>query len=161
MTERRFHPGIMLGAHLLGVMYRVIFAGAMLALAGCTGLEPAALTAGASVAQTGVTIFDKGKARTAEQVSFDQALGAAQHAAANLSLKLLREEQKRNRVRCVYTDDRCDDIIVVVEGHTATMTLITVDVGALGEISFASLFMKQVLADLAKVGPCGEAEKPK
>ncbi len=126
------------------------------ALGGCTGLEPAALSAGASVAQTGVTIFEKGRARTAEKVSLEDALASTSRVAADLSLKPLGEEQASGRVRCVFRDDRGDDIIVVVERHTATMTLITVDVGAFGEISFASLFMKQVLADLAKTGPCGD-----
>jgi hypothetical protein len=129
-------------------------------LGACTGLEPSAVSAGASVAQTGVTIFDRGKARTVELAEFDDVVDAARRAAARLSLTRTLEDATPGRLRLAFEDDRGDSIVVVVERHTRTMTLIQADVGALGEIGFASLMVKQILAELTNKGALPPPPKP-
>jgi hypothetical protein len=117
-------------------------------LGGCTGLEPAALSAGASVAQTGVTIFDRGKAKTMEFVRIEDATAALRRV-VNLSLTEISEDVQPGRVRMELCDDHRDTIVVVLERRTATMTHIQGDVGTFGDIGYASLVVKQILTEIA------------
>ncbi len=57
----------------------------------CTGLEPAAISAGASAAQTGATFITQGKLTKFEAVTFDDAVAAMRAAASRLSLKLVSD----------------------------------------------------------------------
>ena len=121
-------------------------------LAACTGLEPAALSAGASVAQTGVTIFDRGKARTIERADFDDAVAAIRRATSKLSLKQTVEDPTPGRLRMSFHDERGQSIVIVVERRTQTVTMLQADVGALGEIGWATLVLNQAVAELTIAG---------
>ncbi len=120
--------------------------------AGCTGLEPAALSAGASVAQTGVTVFDRGKARTIELARFDDVVGATRRAIAELSLTPTLEDPTPGRLRLGCADERGGTVILVLQRHTETMTLIQADVGIFGEIGIATLVVRRILAELTASG---------
>lgn len=151
--QRRLMPGCVL-------------AGIVASLSGCTGLEPAALSAGASVAQTGVTIFDRGKARTIERAGFDDAVAAMRRATAKLSLTQTVEDPAPGRLRMSFHDERGQSIVIVVERRTETVTLLQADVGALGEIGWATLTLKQAVAELTIAGslpppPVPPADQPK
>ena len=139
---------------------RPLLLAASLCAAGCTGLEPAALSAGASVAQTGVTILDRGKARTVERATFDDALAAVRRAAAKLSLVQSVEDPTPGRMRMSFHDERGESIVIVVERRTKTVTLLQADVGALGENGWASLMIKQVLSELIVAGSLPPPPKP-
>ncbi len=147
---------------------KLLMLAAPLLLAGCTGLEPAALSAGASVAQTGVTILDRGKARTVERATFDDALNAVRRAAANLSLVQTVEDPTPGRMRMSFHDERGESLVIVVERRTKTVTLLQADVGALGESGWASLMLRQILAELTVAGslpppptpPVGQPDPP-
>jgi len=121
---------------------------AFAALPACTGLEPAAVSAGTSVAQTGVTILDRGKARVVEMVSYDEALAAVYGAADKLSLTQTRCDPTKMRQCLAFVDDRGDHLTIVIEGHTRSMTMIQADAGTFGEVLIASLFVKQVQVQL-------------
>jgi hypothetical protein len=124
------------------------------ALAGCTGLEPAALSAGASVAQTGVTILDRGKARTVELAKYQDAVDATRRVMAKMTMTQTLEDPSPDghRVRMSFHDDRNERVMIVIERHTDTVTLLQADVGLLGEAGIASLVLKQILAELTKAG---------
>ena len=160
MRSRTGEPGRGLGAYNCRMRLLLIAIVIACGLAGCTGLEPAAVSAGASVAQTGVTIFDRGKARTVELARFDDAAEAARRAAARLSLTQPLEDSEPGRLRMAFKDDRDESIVVVIQRHTETMTLIQADVGVFGEIGFASVVIKQILADLTNKGALPPPPKP-
>lgn len=145
---------------------RVAVALVLASLSACTGLEPAALSAGASVAQTGVTIFDRGKARTIERADFDDAVAAIRRAAAKLALVQTVEDPTTGRLRMSFHDERDQSIVVVVERRTETVTMLQADVGAIGEIGWATLLLKQAVAELTIAGslpppPVPPANQPK
>jgi hypothetical protein len=138
----------------------LILVGLAGAAGGCTGLEPAALEAGTTVAQTGVTMFDKGKARTVELARFDEVVQAARLAAARLSLKQVGEHPSTDRLRMAFEDDRRGSIVVVIEARSETMTMIQADVGVFGETGIASLVVKQILTELTNKGSLPPPPKP-
>lgn len=133
---------------------------ALLALASCTGLEPAALGAGATVAQTGVTIMDRGKAKTIELAAFPLAVDATRRVMAKLCMTQTVEDPSPGRLRMSFHDDRGQSVVVVVERRTDTVTLLQADVGALGEAGLASLVVKQILAELTTSGSLPPVPKP-
>jgi hypothetical protein len=128
---------------------RGALAAAILPLAACTGLEPAAIGAGTSVAQSAVTVFDRGKARMVERVGRADAVAAARSAAESLSLRLEGEREYPMRTVLFYRDDHNAPVTVGIEARTPTMSLIQVDVGLLGEVTMATAFLRQFQEALA------------
>lgn len=150
--------------------------------AGCTGLEPAAISAGASAAQSGVTFFSRGKLRSFELVGFDDAVVAVRRAAARLSLQTVEDQvhapgQRRDagreagsspgdyadsgrpgesslngRARISLRDERGASVVVVVERRTATVTFIQADVGLLGDTGLSSLLLMETYDELREMG---------
>ena len=121
----------------------------------------AALSAGASVAQTGVTFFDRGKARTVEYATMQESLDAVRIVIRVLALERTLEDpappepsvatpltDPARRVRMSCRDERGQSVVIVLERRTATVTLIQADVGVLGEMGLASLVVKQILTEL-------------
>lgn len=166
-------------------MKRVLCAGAtvcVLCAAGCTGLEPAAISAGASAAQSGVTFFSRGKLRSFELVEFDDAVTALRAAAARLSLEMEQEDvhpraprrdggrepgsapgdyadsgrkgesAMNGRARIALRDERGASVVVVIERRTATVTFIQADVGLLGDTGLASLLLMEAYDELRDMG---------
>lgn len=157
-------------------------AGCVLCAAGCTGLEPAAISAGASAAQSGVTFFSRGKLRSFELVEFDDALTALRAAAKRLSLEMEDEEvhavQGRRdngrdpgsapgdyadsgragesalngRARVSLRDERGASVVVIIERRTATVTFIQADVGLLGDTGLSSLLLMETYDELRDMG---------
>lgn len=130
-------------------------------LSSCTGLEPAAISAGASAAQSGATFFTQGKFSSVELAGFEDAMKAVGKAAEEMSLLLDEEELEPKRARLVYEDEQGQSMVVVVERRSATVTQIQADVGTFGENGLASLFMRQMAAQLAAMRvPNGEPKEP-
>ena len=120
-------------------------------LSACTGLEPAALSAGASAAQSGATFFTQGRFTSIELARFDDAEKAIRAAADEMSLTLDEDEPGQARTRIVYRDERGQSIVVVVQRRSETVTRIGADVGTFGENGLASLLMRQTAAILRKM----------
>jgi hypothetical protein len=138
-----------------------LLAAACAGLCACTGLEPAAISAGASAAQSGATFFTQGKFSSVELVGFDDAVQAVRMAGEEMSLRLDEDEAELKRVRLVYEDEQGQSIVVVVERRSATVTQIQADVGTFGENGLASLFMRQMAAQLVAMrAHSGESNEP-
>ncbi len=165
------------GLAVAGVLASGVF------LFSCTGLEPAAISAGASAAQTGVTFITRGKARTFELASFDDVVTAVHRAGDKLGMKsgddpsvrepidepLTASEQARakaeaeaagpngvlentdTRHKVSFYDEHNEWVVVLVERRTPSVTMIQTNVGTFGEEALASLFMRQVFAELNKM----------
>ena len=113
-------------------------------LASCTGLEPAAVSAGASAAESGVSIFTQGKVQKFEPAPYEVVLAAMRESAAVLDLKLTEDETADQRTRLVFRDDLDTSIVVVVQRRTSTVTWVQGDVGTLGRTALASLLLTEV-----------------
>lgn len=128
-------------------------AGITSAVGGCTGLEPAAISAGASAAQTGATIFTQGKLTTFEPVRFGDCVTAVRAAGQRLGLLLRADEpgqadEADRRLRLVFDDERGQSIVVVVQQRTPTLTRLTIDVGTFGPIGMANLLLQETIERL-------------
>ncbi|MBX3386669.1 MAG: DUF3568 family protein [Phycisphaeraceae bacterium] len=127
------------------------------ALPACTGLEPAAISAGASAAQTGATVFTQGKLTTFEPVEFHEAVESLRIAADRLNLQLRIDEpgegdETDRRIRLVYDDERKQSFVVVIQRRTATITRISVDVGTYGPVGMANLLILEMIDELRSRG---------
>jgi hypothetical protein len=122
----------------------------------CTGLEPAALTAGASAAETGVTFFVKGKARSFEVAGFEDALTAMRRAGDELAFRLDEEEITDRRARLVYFDENHTSIVVVVERRTLRVTMLQTDVGTFGPPGLATVLLNRAQSQLKEMGAYAE-----
>lgn len=166
------------------IMNHVVSAGAIawvLCSWGCTGLEPAAISAGASAAQSGVTFFSRGKLRSFELVKFADAVEAMRRAGARLSMRLVEEEVRAaddfvesgdavaatpedqhevdrtgadvpdGRARLVFHDERGGSVVVVIERRTETVTFIQADVGLFGDTGLSSLLLMETYDELREM----------
>lgn len=118
-------------------------------LTACTGLEPAIVGAGASAAETGVTVFTKGKVVRFEPARYGDVLTALRTAAKRLALNFEGDELEERRARLVYRDDRTGNIVAVVEWRTEHVTLVQADVGTFGYAGLANLLVAETNAELA------------
>lgn len=127
--------------------------GAMVLLPACTGLEPAAISAGASAAQTGASFLTQGKLSKFEPVLYEDAVAAMYAAVGKLSLRTRADEpgsgeDEGERLRLVVEDEHGESAVIVVERRTLTMTRVQVDVGTFGAVGAANLLMSKFLEDL-------------
>jgi hypothetical protein len=120
--------------------------------AGCTGLEPAAVSAGATAAQSGITILERGKARSYELARYPDVVAAMKLAAGRLGLAQTIDEVGEARARMVFKDDHGDSIVAVVERRTGSITLVQTDVGVLGATGMGTLLLNQTFAEIARAG---------
>lgn len=144
----------------------VVALGAGAAGTGCTGLEPAAIGAGASAAESGVTFFTRGKARSFEPVLFTDAVAAVRAAVERLKFAadagefeftdergdlVAEESPAARRARMVYTDELDESIVVVVARRTEHVTMIQTDVGTFGLTGLAAALTAQIKEELRRM----------
>jgi hypothetical protein len=131
------------------------------ALSACTGLEPAAIGAGATAAESGVTFFSKGKARSFEPAVYGDVVAAVDRAAAALAFHRASDQRtdsrgravaldapEQTRARLVFLDEHDESIVIVVERRTANITMLQSDVGVLGFTGLAATLTGRVQAEL-------------
>ncbi|CAG1000042.1 hypothetical protein PHYC_02814 [Phycisphaerales bacterium] len=114
------------------------------ALPACTGLEFSAVSAGATMAESGDSVLRRGKAQAFEPVQFDDCVAATRRVADQFCLTLLREKNSDGWAYFRYRDDRGLILLVTVERRTKTVSVIATDVGFFGNPGLANLFMAHV-----------------
>lgn len=134
-----------------------------LAPSSCTGLEPAAIGAGASAAETSASFFAKGRVTSFEAVGIDDAIEAVRTSVATLRLKVIEDEagegdERGRRHRMVLRDERHETTVVVIERRTETVTMIHADVGTFGPTPLASLIVNMTIDKLRKSGAYERAQ---
>lgn len=140
--------------------------------AGCTGLEPAAIGAGATAAESGVTFFSKGKARSFEPAVYSDVLAAVRAAGAALAFEVRSDERAdgrgrvvppgdaaERRARLVFADEKGETIVIVVERRTERITMLQSDVGVLGLTGLATTLTARVQAELRASGAYGRGQE--
>jgi len=126
-------------------MVRTVCAAVVIALVGgCTGLEPAALSAGASVAQSGVTLLGRGKAQTIRLATFEACKDATADVAAELGLKLNSRRGDDDFERRSYVDDQNQVITIEIKRRTAEMSQLKSDVGLFGPNVLAVFVLERI-----------------
>lgn len=127
---------------------RLVLLGIGLVLGGC-GVETALIGVGASAAQAGVTMIDKGELRSFEMARYDDVVRACYRAGTDLALDLKNDDRNDKVTSMFFRDETGDKITVRIERRTERVTFIKVDVGSFGKIGLGSLFMHQVWSELA------------
>ena len=134
-------------------MATTILAAAALPMNGCTGLEPAAIGAAVSGAQTGVTLLADAELWSYELAPFDDVVEAVHYAADKLSLRKLNEDaNETDRYWVYYRFSTWRKVTVEVVAETPTVTSIQVDVKSVDDRGMAALFLRQVFRYLRDNG---------
>ena len=111
-----------------------------------------AATAGGDVAETmaekTVAMVDIGKVESYQPVQIDEAIVTVRKVAAELNLKLIKEEKHPDQLKLSYKDGRDLKIVVTVVRRTEKVTELHVDVGLFGVEGMARLVMRQILHQL-------------
>lgn len=128
---------------------RCVILGIVLILCGC-GVETALITAGASAAQAGVTMIDKGELRSFEMARYDDVVKACYRAGTDLALDLKNDDKGDSVTSMFFRDETGDKITIRIERRTERVTFIKVDVGSFGKAGLGSLFMHQLWSELAE-----------
>lgn len=139
----------------------VLTAATTLGAAGCTGLEPSAVSAGASVAQSGVTFFGRGKAQSFELATVEEVAAAVRRTGERMALERTADTTDDDgNVRITYRDEERQYVDVTIRRRTPAVTQVKTDVGIFGNSGLSGLLMVKTLDDLhAKPPPPGENEK--
>jgi hypothetical protein len=126
----------------------------LLGLAWMTGLGGCAAAAGVggdvaeSLAEKTASIVDIGKVESYQPVPIDVAIERVRMAAAELGLKLEKEDKHPDQLKLTYQDGRKLKIVVTVVRRTDKVTELHTDVGLFGVEGMAKLVMRQILRNL-------------
>lgn len=129
---------------------------ALAVLAGCTGVEPAAIGVGISTAEAGIAYFDGQDVRSFELVRFEDASAAADRAAEMLELELnfVRQPEdswERGNWEIRNYDLRGRGVLFVeIREETPSVTMIRTEARTAQQRGLAALFTKQVFVELAR-----------
>jgi hypothetical protein len=115
-----------------------------LALAGCTGLEPALVGAAVSGAQTGVTLLSGAEVWSFEIADYDTVVAAVKQTEQDLSLRKLNEVEEADRYWVYYRFARTSKLVIEVRRQTEAITSLEAEVGNKDQHGMASLFMRHV-----------------
>lgn len=119
------------------------------ALTSCTGIEPALLSAGFSVAQTGVSILDGQDTRSFELARFEDVLIAADRAAAVLRLNQhARRQLSPGHVLTTYQNRRGARWFVEIRAETDTVTQVRTEIRSSASRGLSALFLRQMYEEL-------------
>lgn len=125
----------------------------------CTGVEPAALSASASVAESGVTFLGRGKAQTFQMASLAGAADAVRLAATDMRLTTTRDRHDDNgRVYLSFKDERDASVSIMVKRRTETVTQLKTDVGFFGNGDLAALLLLRTIEHLREAGSAAREE---
>jgi hypothetical protein len=121
------------------------------ALAGCTGVEPAAIGVGLTTAQAGIAFFDGDDVRSFELVRYDDAVRAADIAAdvLNLDLRYTREAGERWEIRNYDLRGRAV-LFIELREETPTVTMIRTEARTPQQRGIAALFTKQLFVEMSR-----------
>lgn len=122
----------------------------LLALAGSgCAVSTAVLPSALGVAPVVVDNRGDGQGDTFWVAHYDDVVDATLRAAAQLSLKLVEEEIEEERARLRFADDLGQQVRLLIERRTATVTLVRFDVSASRYEGLAALLGRQIVDELS------------
>ncbi|MEM9661171.1 MAG: hypothetical protein AAF937_02560 [Planctomycetota bacterium] len=120
-------------------------------LAGCTGVEPAAIGVGLSTAKAGIAFFDGDDVRSFELVRYEDAVAAADEAARVLGMELRYTRRPGEQWEIRNYDLRGRAVLFVeLKGETPTVTMVRTEARTPQQRGIAGLLTKQIFVELQR-----------
>ena len=131
-------------------------------LGACAPDPVSTISAAAGGVETGISVFNNGKIDAAYLVPFDEACAAASRATEELAYEVIQTWRLADgsRMRLILKDETGDEVTLVVERRTETVTTVRVNVGWTGSEAVARLFLRRIdeALGLAPTLPAPDAE---
>jgi len=115
-------------------------------------LGPSSVTIGSSAGQAGVSRYESGKLKSFEVARYEDVVEAARRAGEALSLELRREATEVNKATLYYIAGEKEEVKVLIERRTDTLTYIQIDVGFFGSKGLALVIINQIIHEIASEG---------
>lgn len=128
-------------------------AGFLFISTGC--MAPVAFQAAGAVggaSPVAINLAEKGKAESYWVARYGDVVAATERAAQMLSLELLEKTTGDNRTTLRYGYSKGQQVQIVVEYQTATMTSAQIDYGVAGAAAFANLLAREIAIELRRAG---------
>lgn len=134
---------------------RKLLAASLLAgsLAGCTGIEPAAIGAGFTAVQTGAVYVFGVDAYTYQPALYQDVFLAAIYAGDRLALDLYSERkisETRHELRYNFGDYNQDRLVVTITRATDAVTKVELNVKEQADSGMSTLYMRMMAAHLVE-----------
>jgi len=115
-------------------------------LSGCTA--PLAMQGLGSASPVGFSYIGRGKGDSFWLARFDDVVQATGRAGRALSLKLKEEKIKKDQAVFYYMDDKGNQLNILIERRTETMTYALFDAGLFGSRSMGRLMAGQIVYEM-------------
>ena len=119
-------------------------------LGGCAA--PLALQGLSSSSPVAFSYIGRGKADSCWLARYDDVVLAVQRAGQALSLKLEKKKSGKDQMVFDYIDDYGQQLALLIERRTATVTYARFDVGWFGSRSMARLMARQIISEITEAG---------
>ena len=110
------------------------------------------MTVGSSAGQAGVSRFEGGKLKSFEVARYEDVVAAARRAGEAISLELRREATEVDKTSLYYIAGEKEEVKVLIERRTDTLTYIQIDVGLFGSKGLAIVMINQIIEEIASKG---------
>jgi hypothetical protein len=114
-------------------------------------LGPSA-TVGSTAGEAGISRYESGRIKSFELARYEDVVEATRRAGEALSLKLQKEAINTDQSTFYYIDDRNEQVKVVIEPRTDSLTHIQIDVGLFGSKGLALVMINQIVNEIAREG---------
>ncbi len=124
---------------------------APLLLAGCTGIEPAALGFGYNAVQTGVTYISGVDSYSYQPAIYEDVLSACKDAGSNMDLDAYAEREiseTKYQIKYTFGPREVDRMVVTVTYATAVVTKVEVNVKEKENSGMSTLYMRVLTQQL-------------
>lgn len=117
---------------------------------GCTA--PLAMQGLGSTSPVAFNYIGSGKGESLWLARYEDVVQATQRAGQALSLKLREKKKEKDQTVFSYIDDKENQMEVLVERRTETMTYARFDVGLFGSKSMGRLMARQTIFEMSEAG---------
>ena len=114
-------------------------------------LGPSA-TVGSSAGEAGISRYENGRIKSFELARYEDVVEATRRAGEVLSLKLKKEAANAEQSTFDYVDDKNEQVKVIIEPRTDSLTHIQIDVGFFGSKGLALVMINQIVNEIASKG---------
>ena len=114
-------------------------------------LGPSA-TVGSSAGEAGISRYENGRIKSFELARYEDVVEATRRAGEVLSLKLKKEAANAEQSTFDYVDDKNEQVKVIIEPRTDSLTHIQIDVGFFGSKGLALVMINQIVNEIASEG---------
>jgi len=110
------------------------------------------VTVGSSAGQAGVSRYETGRVRSLELARYEDVVAATRRAGEAISLELRKEATETDQTTLYYIAGKDEEVKVLIERRTDTLTYIQIDVGLFGSKGLALVMINQIIHEIATSG---------